>query len=183
MRQFKFKLLLVALVVGGLCATAAYADSYTYTVTLTNEPNPSYDTEFSFTESTLASSGDSTSITQISGASVAGFYWNSEAVSSCPFGGIPGYANTCVAFAPFPSGGGDLESFTLGSFLAPGIYTSLGGDETVEITAVAPEGGTAAMYLLLASLSCFGAILFRSRRRQYRTSNRLICSFSSKSSL
>jgi len=134
MSRLKCQLLIIALLVGGLCATAAHAQEYTYTVIDNGTVFPADATDFSFTESTLATSGDATSITQISGASAADFGWNSTASASvsCSDGSASfgGDAAACIAYS---GGAGTFESFTAGSFLAPGSYTSLAGDMTVTI--------------------------------------------------
>jgi hypothetical protein len=64
-----------------------------------------------------------------------------------------------------------LPSFYAGEFanlliLTPNGCTSPGSCREQEFFVVATEGGAAAMYLLLASFSCFAAIFFRSRRQR-----------------
>ena len=124
-----------------LCFAApnAAADEFVYTVT-------DNDTQFSFIEPTLASSGTVSSgpgLTQISGLAVAGFAWDSAEDGICLGIQLEGFACTLVVFegnvfigTPFPAG----------SFLAPGNFTASG--QSVNIAAVAtPEPGSLALML------------------------------------
>jgi len=54
-----------------------------------------------------------------------------------------------------------------GTVCSPFISGS-GNCPAQEFLEIVPEGGTAAMYLLLAAVSCLGAMLFRSRRQNAR---------------
>jgi hypothetical protein len=64
-----------------------------------------------------------------------------------------------------------LPSFYTGEFaniliLTPSGCTSPGSCKEQEFFEIVAEGGTAAMYLLLASFSCLAAVFFRSRRQR-----------------
>jgi hypothetical protein len=130
----------------------------TYTVTEAGVFSPVFNTQFSFTEPTIPLSGDTTFITQISGAVVTEFYWNSAGF--CPtLGGSPTEANACITYQSGPT---LTEVFTPGSFLTDGTYTSLGGDETVMIsgnTGATPEPSTVVLFVT-------GLVILVSRRNR-----------------
>jgi hypothetical protein len=130
----------------------AYA---TETYTVTYDGYITAPTQFSFTEPTILAIGDTTSITQISGAVVTDFSWNS-AGGLCPF--QPG-GNACITY----QGGGLLvDVFAPGSFLTDGTYTSLGGDETVMISGnpgATPEPSTVVLFVT-------GLVILVSRRNR-----------------
>jgi hypothetical protein len=105
-------------------------------------------TQFSFTEPTILSAGDTTSITQVSGATVTEFSWSAGSV--CPLSGLGlvSGANACLAYQ---GGGGFTDFFTAGSFLTDGTYTSLGNDMTVTISgtssSVTPEPSAVILFV------------------------------------
>jgi len=67
---------------------------------------------------------------------------------------------------------GEFANFVL---LTPqGCTAGPGSCPGQEFFMLAPEGGSTAMYLLLAGLSCFGALLFRCRRQAGTTSSRVV---------
>jgi len=63
----------------------------------------------------------------------------------------------------FLNGGGTLSEFANLWLYTPTDQSQTGPQEMWGLVAV-PEGGTAALYLLLAGLACFGAVVIRSRR-------------------
>ena len=71
--------------------------------------------------------------------------------------------NAWLGMVPLNLFPGEFSNFTL---LTPeGCTSGPGSCPGQEFFMLAPEGGSAAMYLLLAGLSCFGAVLFRRRRQ------------------
>jgi PEP-CTERM motif len=114
-------LLVVAL---SIVPAVAHAD-YVYTVTSLNSSGFAFDTQFSFTEPTLTSSGTVTSgLTQISGATVTGFGWNSAASGLCSAGNFTFVVGGVACIGMEGNGGaGFSDGFAVGSFLAPGTYT------------------------------------------------------------
>jgi hypothetical protein len=96
-----------------------------YTVTSLNSSGFAFDTQFSFTEPTLTSSGTVTSgLTQISGATVTGFGWNSAASSLCSAGNFSFVIGGAACIGMEGNGGaGFSDGFAVGSFLATGTYT------------------------------------------------------------
>ena len=146
--------LIVAVLTLLLGPAIAYATE-TYTVTETGVFAAGDATQFSFTEPTILAIGDTTSLTQISGAVVTDFSWNS-AGGLCPF--QPG-GNACITY----QGGGLLvDVFAPGSFLTDGTYTSLAGDETVMIsgnTGATPEPSTVVLFVT-------GLVILVSRRNR-----------------
>jgi hypothetical protein len=136
-----------------LLGPAASRASVTYTVTIDGTGIGSA-TQFSFTEPTIATAGDTTSITQISGTAVTEFSWNSN--GNCNLGGFIGDANACISYTT------DLfESFTAGSFLVAGTYTSIAGDVTVNISGVPAVPEPSSMILFGSGVLA----LLRARRK------------------
>jgi hypothetical protein len=108
---------------------------------------------FSFTETAILASGDVTvhSLTQISGAPVKEFVWNSATGGEC-LGVI--FSNDACAGLVYASRGPVVSRFSPGSFLAPGTFT---GDQTiVTITPVGitptPEPSSLSLVLLGSGL-------------------------------
>jgi hypothetical protein len=116
-------------------------------------------TQFSFTEPTILAIGDTTSITQISGAVVTDFSWNSAGLCPSFVGGFRTGADACITYQ---SGSGLIDNFVSGSFLTDGTYTSLGGDETVMISGnpgATPEPSTVVLFVT-------GLVILVSRRNR-----------------
>jgi len=109
----------VLLLVFALSIIPAVAQAdYIYTVT---DAFPNFSTQFSFTQPTLASSGDITSgFTQISGATATEFSWNSVAGGPCFGTADSGFACAAVQFGNVIT---HVDFFQPGSFLAPGTNT------------------------------------------------------------
>jgi hypothetical protein len=59
----------------------------------------------------------------------------------------------------------EIISPTVNGTVCSPLISGKGNCPAQEFFMLVPEGGTAAMYLLLAAVSCFGAMLFRSRRQ------------------
>jgi hypothetical protein len=135
--------LIVAVLTLLLGPAIAYA---TETYTVTYDGFITAPTQFSFTELTIPPSGDTTSITQISGAVVTEFSWNSNGLCPSPVAGTFTEANACITYSAFLS-----EAFAPGSFLTDGIYTSLSTHETVMISGrnsgVTPEPPTVVLFV------------------------------------
>ena len=147
----------------------ARADTFQYSVTTVPGFGSSF--QFSFTEPTLASSGDVTSgffsITIPKFWSLDGFSWNSAAGGDCPVYHIEpdsfdSFGCAAVGYSLGSTIGRDLEAFTPGSFLAPGIFKStiLGnpflGVMTVTITDVSVPEPSTLMLLGTGVLTLFG---------------------------
>jgi hypothetical protein len=128
----------------GLAAPNAVADEFVYTVTLTLG-DFDFATQFSFIEPTLASSGDVTSLTQISGDTATEFVWNSAANGVCSLRGT-GFAFGGSGCAGVDSGPGELAPFTAGSFLAVGTYVTSNFTVNIAQTGV-PEPSSLALML------------------------------------
>ena len=148
--------LIVAVLTLLLGPAIAYA---TETYTVTYDGFITAPTQFSFTEPTIPLSGDTTSITQISGAVVTEFSWNSLGVCPPPLPVVP-TANACITYSYSAL---LREPFAPGSFLTDGIYTSLSTHETVMIsgrnTGVTPEPPTVVLFVT-------GLVILVSRRNR-----------------
>ena len=167
MRMWNYALLVLILLTG--LSKAGHADTFQYTVLEGS-------TMFSFTEPTLASSGDVTSgffsVTVPAGDSLTGFSWNSAAGAFCPFsfGGsvaIGGLGCTAISLSTGPSSAeGIYAGFTPGSFLAPGVFTSqAAAAETVTITDISvPEPSSITLLALGALALGLGSIYRRTAR-------------------
>lgn len=124
----------------------AKADSFEYTVT------SSTGSTATFTESSLASSGDVTSFSSTAGAlQILEFAWDSAGLDCIVVVGNGGAACGGINFA---GGEEQFASFPLGSFLSPGTYQgfSLTGfnNMTVTITGISgvPEPSSVVLMLL-----------------------------------
>lgn len=149
-------LLVVAL---SMVPAVAHAD-YVYTVTSAGSSGFAFDTQFSFTEPTLTSSGTVTSgLTQISGATVTGFGWNSAASGVCSAGNLTFAIGGAACIGMEGNGGaGFSDAFTVGAFLAPGTYTG-----TIVTVNIAQTGVAEPSSLLLLASGILG--LFGVRRK------------------
>jgi hypothetical protein len=130
----------------------AKADSFEYTVTSFPDGQTA-----TFTESSLASSGDVTSFLSTTGAQpILEFGWNS-AGGDCINGS--GTVGTACGGINFGGGEEQIGSFALGSFLSPGTYQSHGLNDflnmTVTITDVSgvPEPSSLTLMLLGVGLA------------------------------
>jgi len=136
----------------------ARADTFQYTV------HEGSTIGFSFSEPTLPSSGEVTSgffdIAVPAGNSLLGFSWNSAAGGGCelPILGPRSFVGLgCAAVGLNLDDGrvsGLYQSFTAGSFLAPGTYSA--GSITVAITDVSVPEPSTIMLLGIGVLSLFG---------------------------
>jgi PEP-CTERM motif len=140
-----------------LVAPALRADSFVYTVTENLLSFPSFDTQFSFTEPTILTSGDTTAITPVSGSPATEFLWSSTS-GGCSVGTSSG-AFACILYS---NGSELLGFFPSGSFSAPGTYVSDSGDTTVTISQVVPTPEPSSLILL--GTGCLALIGLRRKR-------------------
>jgi hypothetical protein len=166
--RFQVRLVL-SLVLLSLAPVIAHAD-YLYTVNVAQGFFQA--TTFSFTETTLATSGDVTGVTNISGVSVDEFAWNSAASGSCF--GITFVGQACAGWKEgFVT---NAAGFAPGSFLTAGFYSGGDGSATVSITCTnptptgecspsTPTPEPSSLMLLGGGLAGFAGVIRRKLRR------------------
>lgn len=192
-RLLKLKVLFLALAAVQLSVTAVYAQTLSWslsgtdvsgsgTMTATNEGGGAYlvtamSGNIFITVGTTTEGGAITGFTQFTGPWVPGAFETSPTVDGQAYA----YDDIVYPFStPALDSYGlvfDLSGFSgqFNLFAAAGTNCSLGGSDpllcnaadqiydNVTFNATVPEGGNAAMYLVLAAGSLFGAMGFRSR--------------------